>query len=191
MKKILTLALMLSVVCSAMAQEGTKRYEIKSGMVKSVMDVMGQSTETTLYFDNYGEQQVTKAKVKVPGYGEIETATILRDGKGWVVNYAMEQVQELPASALGDVNLANPTDEEIKTYHIEEIGTETILGKECTKYSYEVTVQGQKAKGTAWVYKGFPLKSVVSVSGMEITTETVEFLENVSVMPQTFEIPKF
>lgn len=28
-------------------------------------------------------------------------------------------------------------------------------------------------------------------SGMEITTEMVEFLENVSVMPQTFDIPKF
>ncbi len=191
MKKILTLALMLSVVCSALAQEGTKRYEIKSGMVKSVMDVMGQSTETTLYFDNYGEQQVTKAKVKVPGYGEIETATILKDGKGWVVNYAMEQVQELPASALGDVNLANPTDEEIKTYHIEEIGTETILGKECTKYRYEASAMGQTAKITAWVYKGIPLKSETSVSGMTITAEAVEFIENAMVLPQTFDVPKF
>ena len=34
MKKLLTLALMLMVVCGAMAQEGTKKYAIKSGMAK-------------------------------------------------------------------------------------------------------------------------------------------------------------
>ena len=190
MKKILTLALMLTIVCGALAQEGPKKYGIKSGMAKTSTELMGQKQVVTLYFDNYGALQNSRTKTTMPGIGELDMATILKDGKTWMVNYTNKEVQERPV-AQDDINFNELTDEAKAKYNIKDLGKEKILGKECTKYSYEVTVQGQKAKGTAWVYKGFPLKSVVSVSGMEITTETVEFLENVSVMPQTFDIPKF
>ncbi|MGX8707415.1 MAG: hypothetical protein ACSW72_01540, partial [Bacteroidales bacterium] len=130
-------------------------------------------------------------KATVPGMGDLEMATIIKDGKTWMVNYTMKQVQEIPAEAQEDIDFNNLT-EEIKTkYNVREAGTEEILGKTCTKYTYEAVIQGQKAKGSAWVYKGFPLKSIVSVAGMEIKSEVTEFLENILVMPQTFDVPKF
>ncbi len=191
MKKLLTLALMLMVVCGAMAQEGTKKFAIKSGMAKTTTEVMGQTQQVTLYFDNYGALQCSKTKATVPGMGDLEMATIIKDGKTWMVNYTMKQVQEIPAEAQEDIDFNNLT-EEIKTkYNVREAGTEELLGKTCTKYTYEAVIQGQKAKGSAWVYKGFPLKSVVSVAGMEIKSEVTEFLESILVMPQTFDIPKF
>ena len=191
MKKLLTLALMLMVVCGAMAQEGTKKFAIKSGMAKTTTEVMGQTQQVTLYFDNYGALQCSKTKATVSGMGDLEMATNIKDGKTWMVNYTMKQVQEIPAEAQEDIDFNNLT-EEIKTkYNVREAGTEEILGKTCTKYTYEAVIQGQKAKGSAWVYKGFPLKSVVSVAGMEIKSEVTEFLENILVMPQTFDVPKF
>ena len=191
MKKMFTLALMLMVVCGAMAQEGTKKFAIKSGMAKTTTEVMGQTQQVTLYFDNYGALQCSKTKASVQGMGDLEMATIIKDGKTWMVNYTMKQVQEIPAEAQEDIDFNNLT-EEIKTkYNVREAGTEELLGKTCTKYTYEAVIQGQKAKGSAWVYKGFPLKSIVSVAGMEIKSEVTEFLENILVMPQTFDVPKF
>lgn len=191
MKKMLTLALMLMVVCGAMAQEGPKKYGIKSGMAKTTTEVMGQKQEVTLYFDNYGARQCTKTKAEIPGMGSIEMATIVKDGKTWMVNYTMKQVQEIPAGAQEDIDFNNLGDEAKAKYKVQDLGTEEILGKTCRKYSYEADIQGQKAKGTAWVYEGLPLKSVVSVAGMEIKTDVTEFHENILVMPQTFDIPKF
>lgn len=191
MKKILTLALMLMTVCGAMAQEGTKKYDIKSGMLKTTTEVMGQVTETVLYFDNYGAQEVTKVKMDVPGMGEMEISTIVKDGKTWVVNHTMKQVQEVPDQGMTDLNFTALTEEAIAEYKVKEAGKETVLGKECTKYTYEVVAQGQKASMTSWVYKGLPLKSVTALAGMEITMEAAEFLENIMVLPQTFEVPTF
>ncbi len=191
MKKILTITLMLSMVYSAMGQVSPKKYDIKSGMVKTSTEVMGQKTETTTYFDNYGAQEATKAKMNVPGFGEMETATIIKDGKAWMVNYTMKQVQELPLEAVTDINFVNPSEEAIKEYKLQEEGKETILGKECTKYTYEASAQGQTAKITAWIYKGIALKSVTTLAGMEITAEATGLLENIMVLPQTFDAPKF
>lgn len=191
MKKILTLALMFMTICGAMAQEGVKKYEIKSGMLKTSTEVMGQLTETVMYFDNYGAQQVTKMNMEVPGMGEMEISTIAKDGKTWMVNHTMKQVQEIPDQGMTELNFTALTDEVIAEYKVKETGKETILGKECTIYTCEVVAQGQKASVTSWVYMGLPLKSVTSVAGMNVTVEAKEFLENILVLPQTFEVPTF
>lgn len=191
MKKILTLALMLMVVCGATAQEGPKKYGIKSGMAKTTTEVMGQVQQVTLYFDNYGALQCSKTKTEVPGMGDIEMATIVKDGKAWMVNYTMKQVQEIPAAAQEDIDFNNLTEEVKAKYNVQEAGTEKILGRNCIKYTYQADIQGHTAKGTAWVYQGFPLKSVVSVAGMEIKTEVTDFVENILVMPQTFDVPEY
>ena len=96
MKKALTLALMLALTIGAMAQE-TKKYDIKSGIVKATTTVMGQATEAVQYFDNYGAIETSKTKVNIPGAGEMEVATITKDGKTYIVNYTNKQVQEVPA----------------------------------------------------------------------------------------------
>lgn len=89
------------------------------------------------------------------------------------------------------INYLNITDADRKKYKIQELGTEAVGERECVKYSEEISQMGQKATATIWVYKGFPIKSVTSVMGMEILSEAVEFTENGIVIPAVFNIPQY
>lgn len=174
---------------AAVAQEAPKKYGIKSGIAKTVTEVMGQKVEATSYFDNYGAVTVSKTKTAVPGAGEMEIATIAKDGKTYMVNYTAKQVQEMPAQE--EINYMNLTDEVIAKYKIKELGTEKVGDRECIKYTEEISQMGQKAVSTVWVWKGFPMKSIIEVAGMQIVAEVTEFTEDAFILPQTFEIPTF
>lgn len=189
MKRVLTVLLLLVMAVAAMGQEPVRKYEVKSGIFKTKMTVMGQSVETTTYFDEYGALEATKAKTAVPGAGEIELTTISRDGKNYVVIPSMKQVQEQPVPE--SINYTALTDDVISKYKIEKVGTETVCGKECIKYTESVTEQGQSATVTVCVYKGIPMKSVTSVAGMEITSEVIELTEDAFVIAQLFEVPEY
>jgi len=189
MKRFIAIALLLCFAVAAMAQGAAKRYEIKSGIVKSKMSVMGQSMETTIYFDDYGALEASKVKTAMPGGGEIEVTTITRDGKTYIVIPSMKQVQEQASAE--SINYLALTDDVIAKYKIEDAGTETVLGKECKKYKESVTEQGQSATATVSVWKGFPMKSVTSVAGMEIVTEVIEFTEDAFVLASMFEVPTY
>ena len=189
MKRIATLTILLAVTFTAMAQDATKKYEIKSGIAKTVTSVMGQQTESMSYFDDFGALEMSKTKTIVPGAGEMEIATVSKEGKMYMVNYSAKQVQEIPAQE--SVNYLNITEAIKEQYKIKEIGTEKIGERECLKYSMEVSQMGQTATVTTWIYKGFPLKSVTAMGRMEIVSEVIEFTEDAYVLPQTFEIPEF
>lgn len=189
MKKIAILAVLLAVTVTAMAKEGTKKYEIKSGIAKTVTTVMGQQTEAVSYFDDFGALEISKAKTTIPGAGEMEIATLSKEGKMYMINYTAKQVQEMPAQE--SVNYLDLTDETKERYKINLIGTEKIGERDCVQYSMEVSQMGQTATVTTWVYKGFPLKSVTAMGEVEIVSEVIEFREDAYVLPQTFEIPKF
>lgn len=188
MKKIFSVLALLALTVAVLAQEPVKKFEIKSGIVKNVTEVMGQKMESTLYFDNYGAQQATTMKVATPA-GQVEITTIVKDGKTYVVNTTSKQVQEIPTQE--EVNYLNLTDEIKAKFKVNEAGTETLDGKVCTKYTEVIEQNGQKVDATVWVWKGFPIKTELSVSGMKATTNAVEFNENAVVLPIVFEIPKF
>lgn len=189
MKKLTVLAVLLTVTFAAMAQEAPKKYGIKSGIARTVTEVMGQKMEAMAYFDDYGALEASKTKTSVPGMGEMEIATISKEGKMYMVNYTNEQVQEMPQQET--INYLNLTEDVIKKYKIQEVGKEMIGERECIKYTQEISQMGQTAAVTAWVYKGFTLKAVTKMGGMEVVVEVVEFTEDAYVLPQTFEVPSF
>lgn len=189
MKKTLLIVSLLVMATVASAQESQKRYELKSGIFKTQMSVMGQTMETTTYFDDYGALEASKAKTAMPGAGEIEVTTITKEGKTYVIIPSMKQVQQQPAQE--SINYLALTDEVINKYKIQDAGEETILGKECHKYTETITQQGQAANATVWVWKGLPLKSVISVSGMEIVSEVISLQEDAFVMNLLFEVPSY
>ena len=188
MKRFISVLVFAALAVAAFAQEQTAKYEIKSGIVKTVTDMMGQKVEGTLYFDNYGAQEATVTKMATPA-GEMEVSTIVKDGKTYMVNKTIKQVQELPVPE--SINYLDITDSAREQYKIAEAGTEEILGKECTKYTEVVEQMGQKLNATVWVWKGFPIKTEMEIQGMKITTEVVEFTENAIVLPYVFEVPTF
>lgn len=189
MKKITSIAILLSLAIAAVAQETPHKYEIKSGIVKTVTEVMGQKSEAVSCFDDYGAMEIAKNKIAVPGQGEIEIASIAKDGKMYMVNYTAKQVREIPVPAL--INYLAITDEMKTQFKIEDAGTEMIGDKECKKYTEEISQMGQTANVTVWVWKGYVLKTVTSISQMRIVAEVTEFEEDAYILPGTFEIPQF
>ena len=189
MKRIIALAFTLVLTTALLAQEAPKRFEIKSGSVTTVSTVTGKKTETVSYFDDYGNLQSSRAKTNVPGAGEIEVITVVREGKQYISIPSMNQVQELPVSGQDAVNYLDLTDEVKAKYNIQELGKEKIGDKDCTKYSLSIEQMGMKASATTWVWKGFPIKSIMTVMGIEMKNEIVNIDENVPVDPSMFVIP--
>jgi len=159
---------------SLLAQEAPKKYGIKSGTVKAVTEVMGQKAEGISYFDNYGALEAGKSQAN-----GMEVLTITRDGKTYMVVPSVKQVREMPTQE--SVNYLNLTDDVIEKYKIKEIGKDVVAGKDCIKYSMEVSQMGQTAKLTVSVWNGY---------AMVITAVVTEFKEG-EVDPSLFEIPTF
>lgn len=191
MKKILSIVALLALTLSAaFAQEPVKKYELKSGIIKNVSNALGQEIETQLFFDDYGALETTKTRTEVPGKGMLEITTISRDGKTYMINPLMKPaLQEIDMKMDENVNYLNLTDAAKEKFKIEDLGTEMIGERECTKYSQIVDQSGIKAKATIWVWKGIPIKTSIKIMGMEMTTEAVEIQENAYILPITFEVP--
>ena len=189
MKKISSIVILLALAVAAFAQEAPHKYEIKSGIVKTATQVMGQTTEVIVYFDEYGALETTRTKMTIPGMGEMDIATITKDGKSYMVNNAQKQVQEMPIQE--SVNYLALTDEMKEKFKIVDLGKEKVGEWDCTKYGEEISQMGQTAKLTVWVWKGFPVKTVTNLAGMEVVSEVTEFEEDAFILPQTFEVPQF
>ena len=184
MKRLFSLLSVLLVASTIlMAQDASKKYGIKSGTITTVSEVMGQKIESKGYFDDYGNLQSSKAST----FG-MEISTILRDGKTYMVNHPAKQVQELPVQE--SVNYLDLTDEIIAKYKIQEVGKETVAGKDCVKYTMEVSQIGQTIKLTVSVWNGIPMKTVTNANGTEMTATVTEVTEE-EVDASLFEVPSF
>ena len=184
MKKIFMICAVLLAAVTAMAQDGTKYYGIKSGSYKTEMDMMGQVITNTVYFDDYGAKQATSMNMM-----GMEMTQINKDGKMYLVNKGEKSVQEMPQQQQ-QVNYLNLTDEVIAKNKIKEVGKETVAGKECTIYTLEMSQMGQTAKATVSVWNGIAMKTNIDAGGFAISTKVVEVKEG-PVDAAIFEIPKF
>jgi len=186
-KIILTLVLLLASVAGVgMAQN---RYGIKSGILTQKSE-MG---ETTICFDNYGALEAQKMKMNFMG-NEMEMTILRKDGKTYMINHTEKQVQEMPAGGgMGgaDINFLALTDAVKSANKIKEIGKETVLGKECTKYSMTQSQMGMDMAQTVWVWQGIVLKTLTDGGQFQFGNEAVKLEENVEIPASTFEIPKF
>ena len=183
MKKIFTICAVLLAAVTAMAQDGTKTFGIKSGSYKTEMDMMGQTITNTTYFDDYGAKTCTS--ISMMG---MEMMQISKDGKSYLVNKGEKTVQEMPAQE--SINYLNLTDEMIKKFKVKETGKETVSGKDCTIYTAEISQMGQTAKATVSVWNGFVMKSSIDMGGFAMTQKVVEVNEG-PVDAALFEVPKF
>ena len=185
MKKSLILLFALLAGSLAYAQEPA-RYEVKSGIVKSIVDMGGQTSESTLYFDDYGRIQCSVEHMEMPGLGEWDAVTIIKDGIPHIIN-AYGKVQTIERRV--DPNYLALTDEDIKAYKITEGGTETVDGRECQVYNEELKQLGRKNIITVYVWKGIPVKTVIKRHGKVASTTTArEILLDAPLPPDIFDI---
>ena len=185
-KKLISLVLLLASVAGVASAQN--RYGIKSGILTQKSE-MG---ETTIYFDNYGALEAQKMKMNFMG-NEMEMTILHKDGKTYMINATEKQVQEMPDGGMGgnSINFLNLTDAVKSANKIKEVGKETILGKECTKYTMEASQMGMTMTQTVWVWQGIALKTLTDGGQFTFGNEAVKFEENVEIPASVFEIPKF
>lgn len=184
MKRFIVCCLSLFAATTLMlGQNASKKFGIKSGSFTMVSEVMGQKVESKNYFDDYGNLQVSVTSA----FG-MELTTISRDGNTYMVNTAAKQVQEMPAQE--SINYLDLTNDAIAKYKIKEVGSDTVAGKECVKYTMEVSQMGQTAHLAVSVWQGIPMRTVTSANGMEASVTVTEFTE-CEVDTTLFNVPKY
>lgn len=178
--------LLMAAVGMITAQEA--KYEIKSGIVKKVSNVMGQKVESTLYFDDYGKMESVETTVNVAGT-EKNMRTLDEGNSIASIDLDAKTVQRMEKPDKLD-NFLTLTDEQKEKYKYQELGEETFLDRPCKKISLELTEMGQTFQGTLWLWKGIPLKTEMQVGGMTVIEEVVEIQENVEVPAEKFTVPE-
>ena len=116
MKRIFTLCAVLLVAVTAMAQDGAKRYGIKSGEFETEMDMMGQKIASTTYFDDYGAKQYARTKMEMMGMS-IDMGTLQLGNKTYQINYGDKTVQEMPTQE--SINYLNLNDATAKKFKVQ------------------------------------------------------------------------
>ena len=180
---MLIFAVLAAAFCAG-AQAQEKLYEVKSGIVTMEMDMMGQTMTQEIYFDDFGAKQAT-----VSNFGGNKMRMLVIDGSNVMVSDDQKTATKMPMMGAQErVNFCNLTEKEIKKYKVQELGKETVAGKECTKYSVTLMMMGQPQKQTVWVYKGITLKTTTNSDFGGNQTAT-KIQENVEIPASMFTVP--
>ena len=178
-----------SVTASSDAGASSGPYKVKSGIVESTVDMMGEQAQT-IYFDDYGAKQTIVTDVEVMGH-KSQTISITADG--WSITYDPAKKEgtkvKVPAGAAaagGLPNLAQFTDEMKKEYKVTELDSRTIAGKEAVGISMEAMGMPMKV----WTWEGIPLRTEVEMGGKApMVTEVKSLQVDVNVPADKFVVP--
>lgn len=188
MKKILLVAIFCVFCAGLQAQE--KLYEVKSGIITMQMDMMGRPVVQEIYFDDYGAKQATMSEMR-----GRKTRAVVVNGETLMINDEEKTAMKMPAMGMmgggtSKVNFLNKDEKYLKKNKVKEIGTDTYLGRECTKYTVAVFMMGQVVRQTVWVYKGITLKSSMNTDFGEMVQQATNLVEDVEIPASTFEVPE-
>jgi hypothetical protein len=169
-----------------------KRYDVKSGVVEYSISNTGTvkgSGSSKLQFKDYGDLEINSQTLTMSMMGMKET---IRDLNKWdngviysvdfdeqvIVVINPETLQESYGQDMGQVGL-----EMLQAMGAEKIGTEEVLGYLCDFWT---------AEGSSfWLYKGVPLKIVVSSMGMTQISVATSAKFDVSLSDSDFVLPDY
>ncbi len=163
------------------------KYAVKSGIVVSKGNMMGMNAVQTLYFDDFGASEAIYTSMEMMGT-TITSVSVTKEG--WTYNFNPKDktgTKSYASAGKGNLDFENLTDEVIKEYNIKKIGSETVLGKECDKYS--MNSPSMNIKGEYCVWKGIALKMNVDMSSIKMIFEATSVQEDVAVQADKFVIP--
>ena len=187
MKKILIILALCMFCLGAKAQE--KVYEVKSGIITMEMEMMGRTIVQEIHFDDYGAKQATISERR----GKKMRGVVV-DGEMLMIDDEAKIGMKMPAMGMGagseKINFLNKDEKYIKKNKIKVLGTETMLGRECTIYSVSLFMMGQVVKQTVWVYKGITLKSSITTDFGEMVQMATNLVEDVEIPAEIFEVPE-
>ena len=158
----------------------SQRYGIKSGVI--FYDApMGAKQE--LYFDDYGAKEVSITSIDL-GIAKTKTIEIRKDGFSYTYeegkNEGTKKAWYVPANT--DFSKADP--KTLERYKVKDLGTETIAGKECKKFSAEFG----SSPIVSWTWNNILIKSVTKMGQGEFVIEATK-IQDGSVDSKLFELP--
>jgi hypothetical protein len=178
-----------STVVEEGSTEGGHKYGMSKGMVKYTMDIMGMSTTSVLWFDDYGQKECMETSAEIMGM-KSNSRSFKKEGYAYNINMEAKTGTKMKIVA----DQFDPTDmqfdkmtEEVKTkYNFKEEGSDKFLGKDCKVY----TMDYQGSKGKFWVWDNIALKYEMSQSGMKIEMKAIEISENPRFPAAIFDVPE-
>lgn len=164
------------------------RYGMESGIIVFETSTMGFTQTVTLYFEDYGKTSASEMEGSAMGQN-IHNINILKDGFIYNVDLVNKTAfrSKMSEQSNESINFMNMDENMKKKFKIKQVGNETIAGKPCIVYEFEVPDAGMTSK--TWVWNGIGLKSESSVMGMTVTMEVKSIKENVDVPASKFEVP--
>lgn len=168
--------------------KGKGKYALKSAIVEYKTITMGIEGKQILYFDNYGEKEAYETEMSVFGFTS-RTITIYGDD----CSYTVDLVKKTATKSSSKDNPYNIDFERLaqeaeKEWKIQKEGSETLLGRECIKYSI-TNIRNSSMNGFFWVWKGIPFKTEMNMIGTKMVLEAQKIDENVSIPADKFIIP--
>jgi len=179
----------MAVSAFASAQQAPAIYGIKSGIVTTESEMMGQPMTQIMYFDDFGRKQAT-----VSDFGGMKIRMINVDGAQVMVNEEQGTALRMGGGpgfgGRTQINFMNLTDEVVKANKIKEVGEDKIAGKTCKRYSITIDMMGESMEQVLSIYQGITMKSVME-SPMGTMEQVVSKLEENPTIPASmFTVPE-
>ena len=191
MKKILLIAAGLLMGAAALcAQEAM--YGIKSGHLKFETQTSGGMQYNELWFDDYGRLRKQHDQTAMEGFGTYHTEILYRDGKAYTnAWFDNEKKDEAKMTDLGEMpNFLKMDEEYLKNNKIQILGTEEVLGRTCTIYTYKQKSLLRTVTRKDWIWQGIVLRmETKGALGANNTMVLKEFTENPQLPASTFDLP--
>lgn len=156
------------------------RYGIKSGLIHYIAPM---NTNQQLYFDDYGAKELFITSVDL---GIAKSKNIELRMNGYAYSYEEGKTEGQKRKWItNDMDYSKADVKTLERYKVKDLGTETIDGKECKKYSAEFG----GAPIFTWSWNNIMVKTITKMNGNDFTIEAVKIQET-SVDPKMFELPQ-
>ena len=156
-----------------------QRYGVKSGFIKYTAPM---GTEQELYFDEYGAKELFVTSIDL-GVAKSKTIEIRKDGYAYSYEEGKTEGKKR-AWYTSDMDYSKADPKTLERYNVKDLGTETIDGKECKKFSAEFG----KTPILTWSWNNIMIKSITKMGGNDFVIEATKIQET-SVDPKMFELP--
>ncbi|HQI70463.1 MAG TPA: hypothetical protein PLT47_06905 [Bacteroidales bacterium] len=166
-----------------------KKMLIKSAIIHMKSSTFGMTQNIVMYMDDYGKKQMTEVSQKMLGQEVLQRSV---SDSVYMYTYSPKdktgKKARIESGGTDNINFTAITREMARELNLKKTGTTVVAGHSCEVYTLEVPAA--KLKGTYYIWKGIPIKTVSTVGGISITMEATRIEENVAIPAETFAIPE-
>ncbi len=167
----------------------SKKYSIKSGVITYNSSIMGMDGESKMYFDNYGELELTENTTNVLGV-KTEVFTLKSGGYIYTLNISGKtgtkiKLHEASTANMNNLDFTNIEALKNEGVEIKNTGKQKFLDKDCDVY----VIDKKELKGKYLVWGNILLKMEIEQQGFGGEMVATKLEENVEIPKSKFEVP--